>query len=177
MLFDTHAHFDDEQFDNDRDALLMSLSEFGVSNIVNIGSDMKTSQSSVELAEKYPFVYATVGVHPSETGDMSEADIDRLRIMSEHEKVRAIGEIGLDYHYDDNAPAEIQKHWFIRQLELIRDIGNEKAKEGKSLFDRKAEEEIMEKAVMNSPQDMQNYSIEFFRSIISISKEYYKDNK
>ena len=66
---------------------------------------------------------------------------------------------------------------FIRQLELTREIGNEKAKEGKSLFDRKAEEEIMEKAVMNSPQDMQNYSIEFFRSIISISKEYYKDNK
>ena len=122
MLFDTHAHFDDEQFEKDRYAVLESLKDYGVSNIVNIGSDMKTSESSVALAEKYPFVYATVGVHPSETGDMTDADIEKLRKMAKHPKVRAIGEIGLDYHYDDNAPAEVQKYWFEKQLELAKEL-------------------------------------------------------
>lgn len=122
MLFDTHAHFDDEQFDKDRDEVLKSLVSLGVTNIVNIGADMKGSEDSVALAEKYPFVYATVGVHPSETGDMTEQDIDRLRELAAHPKVRAIGEIGLDYHYDDNAAPEIQKKWFIRQLELAQEL-------------------------------------------------------
>lgn len=122
MLFDTHAHYDDEQFEKDRDELLASLGDYGVSNIVNIGSDMKTSESSIALAEKYPFVYAAVGVHPSETGDMTDSDIEKLRKMAEHPKVRAIGEIGLDYHYDDNAPAEVQKFWFKQQLELAKEL-------------------------------------------------------
>lgn len=122
MLFDTHAHFDDRQFDKDRDEVLKSLKSFGVSNIVNIGADMKGSEKSIELAEKYDFVYATVGIHPSETGDMTDTDIDKLRSLAKHPKVRAIGEIGLDYHYDDNAPADVQKKWFIRQLELAKEL-------------------------------------------------------
>lgn len=122
MLFDTHAHFDDEQFDNDRDDVLSSLSSYGVTNIVNVGADLKGSEASVKLAEKYPFVYATVGVHPSETENMSEQDIQTLKELASHPKVRAIGEIGLDYHYTDNAPPEVQRKWFIRQLELAKEL-------------------------------------------------------
>ena len=122
MLFDTHAHFDDERFDGDRDEVLGRLKDYGVTNITNIGSDMQSSEASVKLAEKYDFVYAAVGVHPSETGDMTEADIDRLRELAAHPKVRAIGEIGLDYHYPDDVPPDIQKKWFIRQLELAQEL-------------------------------------------------------
>lgn len=122
MLFDTHAHFDDEQFDADRDEVLKSLKSYGVGNIVNIGSSMKTSRTSVALAEKYDFVYATVGVHPSETGELCETDIDELKRLAANPKVRAIGEIGLDYHYPDDVEPSIQKKWFVRQLELAKEL-------------------------------------------------------
>lgn len=122
MLFDTHAHFDDEQFDADRDEVLKSLKSYGVGNIVNIGSSMKTSHTSVALAEKYDFVYATVGVHPSETGELCETDIDELKRLAANPKVRAIGEIGLDYHYPDDVEPSIQKKWFVRQLELAKEL-------------------------------------------------------
>lgn len=122
MLFDTHAHFDDAQFDNDRDAVLKSLKDFNVSNITNIGSSMETSRNSVKLAESYDFVYATVGVHPSEVENLTEADMDELKDLSRHPKVRAIGEIGLDYHYPDDPSPEMQKKWFIRQLDLAKEL-------------------------------------------------------
>ena len=122
MLFDTHAHFDDEQFDADRDEVLKSLKSYGVVNIVNIGSSMKTSRTSVALAEKYDFVYAAVGVHPSETGELCETDIDELKRLAANPKVRAIGEIGLDYHYPDDVEPSIQKKWFVRQLELAKEL-------------------------------------------------------
>lgn len=122
MLFDTHAHFDDEQFDKDRDEVLKNLKNYGVTNITNIGSSMQTSRSSVELADKYDFVYASVGVHPSETGDLTDSDMEELEILAQMPKVRAIGEIGLDYHYPDDVPPEIQKKWFIRQLELAQKL-------------------------------------------------------
>lgn len=122
MLFDTHAHFDDEQFDADRDEVLKSLKSYGVGNIVNIGSSIKTSRTSVALAEKYDFVYAAVGVHPSETGELCEADIDELKRLAANPKVRAIGEIGLDYHYPDDVEPSIQKKWFVRQLELAKEL-------------------------------------------------------
>ena len=122
MLFDTHAHFDDEQFDADRDEVLKSLKSYGVGNIVNIGSSMKTSHTSVALAEKYDFVYATVGVHPSETGELCEADIEELKRLAANPKVRAIGEIGLDYHYHDDVEPSIQKKWFARQLKLAKEL-------------------------------------------------------
>lgn len=122
MLFDTHAHFDDEQFDADRDEVLKSLKSYGVGNIVNIGSSMKTSRTSVALAEKYDFVYAAVGVHPSETGELCETDIDELKRLAANLWVRAIGEIGLDYHYPDDVEPSIQKKWFVRQLELAKEL-------------------------------------------------------
>lgn len=122
MLFDTHAHFDDEQFDADRDEVLKSLKSYGVGNIVNIGSSIKTSRTSIALAEKYDFVYAAVGVHPSETGELCETDIDELKRLAANPKVRAIGEIGLDYHYPDDVEPSIQKKWFVRQLELAKEL-------------------------------------------------------
>ena len=120
MIFDTHAHYDDEAFDEDREALLNSMKEGGVGRIVNIGANMETSQRTVELTGQYDFIYGAVGVHPSDTGDMTQDDIETLREWSREPKILAIGEIGLDYHYPEPA-REIQKNWFIRQLMLARE--------------------------------------------------------
>jgi len=119
-LFDSHVHLDDSRFDEDREELISSLSENGIDYVVNIGADLPTSRNSIELSEKYSFVYATVGVHPHEVKSMTEDDIILLRELSRHDKVVAIGEIGLDYYYD-NSPRELQKKWFIRQIELANE--------------------------------------------------------
>lgn len=120
MIFDTHAHYDDEAFDEDRDALLSAVKDAGVEYIVNIGASMASSQRSIALAEKYPFVYAAVGVHPDEVGELSEEKITLLRTWSQHPKVKAIGEIGLDYYWDKENH-DLQKHWFLRQMELAHE--------------------------------------------------------
>lgn len=122
MLFDTHAHFEDAQFDRDREAVIQSLPSYGVGWVTNIGSDIETSVRSAELASRYENFYAAVGIHPSCVGDMTEADMETLKqLVRENPKVRAIGEIGLDYHYDDTEP-ELQKVWFRRQLELADEL-------------------------------------------------------
>lgn len=122
MLFDTHAHFDDPQFDSDRENVIQSLKEFGVSRVMNIGANLETSRKAVALAEKYDFFYASVGVHPSDTKGMTEMDLEELRSLAKaHPKVHAIGEIGLDYHYEDANPEE-QKRWLVRQLELAKEL-------------------------------------------------------
>ncbi len=120
MIFDTHAHYDDEAFDEDRDVLLQSMKANGVDRIVNIGANMQTSRNTVELTKQYDFVYGAVGVHPSDVYDMTEADIETLREWSRLHRILAIGEIGLDYHYPDT-DKEVQQKWFIRQLELARE--------------------------------------------------------
>lgn len=117
MYFDTHAHYDDEAFNDDREELVSSLPENGVDTVINIGADMPSSKSSIELAEKYPFIYAAVGVHPYDAENMTDKDIDMLFEYSKHNKVVAIGEIGLDYHYED-CDKTAQKFWFEKQLEL-----------------------------------------------------------
>ena len=121
MYFDTHTHLDDEKFDTDREEVIENLKKEGISYCVNVGSDMKSSYQSVELSEKYDFLYAAVGVHPSEVGEMSDEDLDKLEEMTKNEKVVAIGEIGLDYHYDEPLP-EVQKEWFIKQLKLAKKL-------------------------------------------------------
>lgn len=120
MIFETHAHYDDPAFDRDRDRLLALLKDEGIAPIVNIGASIETTKSTVELAHRYDHVYAAIGVHPSDCGDLTEKDIEWLKDLSSDEKVVAIGEIGLDYHYDE-PDREIQKKWFIRQLELARE--------------------------------------------------------
>ncbi len=121
MLFDTHTHLDDKKFDKDRSAVIDSLKSEGVSLLVNIGADMKSSENSIALSEKYDFIYASVGVHPSDTKDLTDEDIQKLEKMSRHEKVVAIGEIGLDYYWDE-PERDIQKKWFIKQLALAKDL-------------------------------------------------------
>ena len=120
MIFDTHAHYDDDAFDEDRDALLAGMQEAGVESIVNIGASMASSKRSLELAKKYPFIYAAVGVHPDEVGELTEEKLQQLREWSIHEKVKAIGEIGLDYYWDKEGH-DLQKHWFMRQMELAHE--------------------------------------------------------
>ena len=120
MIFDTHAHYDDDAFDEDRDALLAGMQEAGVESIVNIGASMASSKRSLELAKKYPFIYAAVGVHPDEVGELSEEKLQQLKEWSMHEKVKAIGEIGLDYYWDKEGH-DLQKHWFMRQMELAHE--------------------------------------------------------
>ncbi len=121
FLYDTHAHLDDEMFDADREAVIEKIKASGVGLVNNIGSCMESSRASIELSEKYDFIRATVGVHPSETKNLTMSDIDELRQMAKHPKVVAIGEIGLDYHYDDTDP-ETQKKWFEIQLDLAKEL-------------------------------------------------------
>ena len=116
-FYDTHAHYDDGRFDADRDELLRSIHAGGVALINTIGTDIPSSEASIALAETYGFIYAAVGFWPGNVGDMTREDLDRIRALSAHPKVVAIGEIGLDYYYDD-VPRDIQKHWFRRQLDL-----------------------------------------------------------
>ncbi|MBQ8974367.1 MAG: TatD family hydrolase, partial [Oscillospiraceae bacterium] len=119
MLFDTHAHYDDEQFDIDRDALLASMQEHGIGGIVNNGTTVSSSEFSVALAGKYPFIYAAVGIHPEEMDGYNEENLARIEALLTCEKVVAVGEIGLDYHWrSDNK--ELQKEALRRQLELAR---------------------------------------------------------
>lgn len=121
MFFDTHTHLDDEKFDTDRDELIASFKGEGLALAVNIGANIKTSKNSIALAEKYDFIYASIGVHPNDTGDMCDEDLATLEELAKHKKVVAIGEIGLDYHYDE-PDSQIQKIWFERQLLLAKKL-------------------------------------------------------
>lgn len=120
MIFDSHAHYDDEQFDEDRDALLRSMNEAGVGKILNAGASMESTKKGIALAEQYPFFYAAAGIHPDKTGELNEETFEELRRLCDHEKVVAVGEIGLDYYWDVQ-DHEHQKKWFIRQLDLARE--------------------------------------------------------
>ena len=119
MLIDSHAHIDDARFDEDRDAVLERAAAADLELIINIGADMASSARSIALAEKYPQIYATVGMHPHDAKEMREQDYNQLLRWANHPKVVAIGEIGLDYHYD-LSPRPVQKEVFLRQLDIAR---------------------------------------------------------
>lgn len=122
-LFDTHAHYDADAFDADRMEVLSSMPGQGVELILNPGCDLKSSQTAVELAGRFPFVYAAVGVHPEECADWNaEHDIPVLEALAQNPKVRAIGEIGLDYHWQENPPRELQQQVFHAQLDLAEKL-------------------------------------------------------
>ncbi len=122
MIFETHAHYEDEQFDTDREELLGSMKQHGISAIVNVGSSLDTVKKSICLAEKYDFIYAATGIHPSDTDDLDEAGFEWLRKQSTHEKTVAIGEIGLDYYWHkEEEIRKRQREWFYRQLELAKE--------------------------------------------------------
>ena len=117
MYFDTHAHYDDEAFDSDRDALLSALPGEGVALVINPGCDAESSERAKALSEKFPFMYYAAGIHPEELDKYSEETFERIRKLAEGEKCAAIGEIGLDYYWDDTKK-EAQKALFVRQIEL-----------------------------------------------------------
>lgn len=122
MLFDTHAHYDSGAFNADREEVLASMPEKGVGLILNPGCNLESSRAAVTLSEKFPFVYAAVGVHPSDCGDFDDGTIPALRTLAANPKVRAIGEIGLDYYWQDNPPRALQQNVFHRQLELAQSL-------------------------------------------------------
>lgn len=122
MLFDTHAHYDDERFDEDREALLNAMPEKGVGLIVNPGCDLASSRTAVDMAQKYDFLYAAVGIHPENCGDFAPAMTDGLRALAKAPKVVAIGEIGLDYYWAENPPRELQQEVLRRQLALAQEL-------------------------------------------------------
>ena len=122
MIFDTHAHYDDKAFDEDREELLASMPEKGVGLIVDPGCDVMSSKTALALTERYPFVFAAVGIHPEELGEDPHSALDEIRQLAAHEKCRAIGEIGLDYYWDVSRKEE-QKEIFAAQLALACELG------------------------------------------------------
>ena len=120
MIFDTHAHYNSKQYEDDRDQVLGSLKEAGVEKVVNIAAEWDSLEATIRLTEKYPFVYGTVGIHPDHVKDLDSEKLEIIRQMSRKDKILAIGEIGLDYYWMTSSK-EMQKEWFIRQLELARE--------------------------------------------------------
>ena len=121
MIFESHAHYDDERFDRDRDELLASLPDAGIGYVVNAGIDLRSSEYGIALADRYDFFYTAVGVHPHEAKALTEEAFGEIKALTEHKKVVAIGEIGLDFYYD-NSPRNIQRYWFKRQLMLAAEV-------------------------------------------------------
>ena len=135
MIFETHAHYDDEAFDGDRDSLIWAMHEHGIDTIINVGASLRGVRETVTLMERYPFVYGAIGVHPDEVGDLDEEKIAWMRKLCEKEKTVAVGEIGLDYYWDKESH-EIQKKWFVRQMECSKRYhGFDEGREG-GLFKR-----------------------------------------
>lgn len=121
MIFDSHAHYNDSRFNDDRFSVLSSMPEKNVGYIMNVADSMDSLDRVLELAKKYPFIWASVGVHPEAAGNLTDKDMDTLAEYAKNEKVKAIGEIGLDYYYDD-VEKPIQKKWFSRQIELAKEV-------------------------------------------------------
>ncbi len=120
-FIDSHAHLDDERFDDDREELINSLQENGIEAVLNPGADLKTSRAAVALANKYPFIYAAVGCHPHDSKFMNDDTMNIFRELAKNKKVLGIGEIGLDYYYD-NSDRETQKIWFREQIRLAKEL-------------------------------------------------------
>mgnify|MGYP002508749601 CR=1 FL=1 len=121
MIFESHAHYDDDAFDEDREQLLSSLQENGIEYVINVGASLKSTASTIELAKRYPFIYGAAGVHPSETEDLNQKNFKWLKDQVAFEKVKAIGEIGLDYYWQE-PEKEIQQYWFREQLRLAHEV-------------------------------------------------------
>ena len=121
MIFETHAHYDDKAFDEDRGNLLSELYQNGITTIINVSSDLASINRTLSLTEKYPYIYGAVGVHPSDSGELTEETFLELTKACQHEKVVAVGEIGLDYYWQE-PEKKIQKKWFERQLLLAQEV-------------------------------------------------------
>lgn len=120
MIFETHAHYDDESFDIDRTELLDSMPTHGISSVINVSANLESLDKTRKLMESYSFIYGAMGLHPDEVGDMSESVMEKLRMLCRLEKTVAVGEIGLDYYWNKENH-ETQQYWFRRQLDLARE--------------------------------------------------------
>ena len=120
MIFESHAHYDDEAFDEDREVLLASMQENGIERVINVCAEVENWQRTIDLMEKYSFVYGAVGVHPDDVGSLNEEMMNRMHQICRMEKTVAVGEIGLDYYWDKEQH-ESQIYWFERQLEVARE--------------------------------------------------------
>lgn len=120
-LFDTHAHLTDKAFDMDRDEVITRLEKSGVERVIDVACDVRTAEKTIDLMEKYPFIYGTAGMHPHDASAMDNSLMDKLKKTLSHKKMLALGEIGLDYHYDFS-PREVQRKWFVEQLELAHEL-------------------------------------------------------
>lgn len=121
-IFDTHAHYDASRFDSDRDDVLSALPSAGVGLVLDPGCDLPSSRAAVALAERYEHVCAAVGIHPEDCADFQDTDLDELRRLAHFPKVVAIGEIGLDYYWEDNPPRDLQQTVFRKQLALAQEL-------------------------------------------------------
>ena len=125
-IFDSHAHYDDPRFDEDREALLGSMAEHGVRAIMNVGNTTHANLAGIELAKRYPFVYCSIGIHPDQAAEIAAQNSrEYLEVIAQqlsYEKAMALGEIGLDYYYDDASPREVQRKIFEEQLALAKDL-------------------------------------------------------
>lgn len=163
-IFDSHAHYDDSRFDEDRDELLSSLSQKGVTKIINCGCDLKSSLKNVDLAEKYDFVYAAIGVHPHEAEETTDKDISEIEKLYKRKKVVAVGEIGLDYHYDFS-PRERQFEIFEKQLILANKLDLPVI-----IHDREAHEDTLRLLKKHKPQGV----VHCFSGSVEMAKEIIK---
>lgn len=125
-FFDTHAHYDDSHFDNDREEIIKKIFEAGVTKCIDVGCDIETSKKAIQIANEHDFMYAICGIHPNEIA-LTEKEIDEeilqiKKLILENKKVVAVGEIGLDYHYEDGPATELQKYAFIKQIELANEL-------------------------------------------------------
>lgn len=164
-IFDTHAHYDDDAFDLDRDTLLPSLKSKGIGYVIDCGCDVASSEKAIELSEKYDFIYAAVGIHPHEAEDAKDGDLEIIKRLTEHEKVVAIGEIGLDYHYDFS-PRELQKEYFEKQIILANELDMPII-----VHDREAHEDTMQLLRKYKPKGVLHCfsgSVETAKEIISL---------
>lgn len=121
-IFDTHAHYDDDAFNEDRDQVIESIKENGVIGVLNCGASMDGAKQSVELANKYEMFYAAVGVHPEHADELTEENLLTIKELANNPKVKAIGEIGLDYYWEENPPREVQKDAFRKQMKLAEEL-------------------------------------------------------
>ncbi len=121
MIFESHAHYEDKAFEEDRESLLEGFAANGIGMVVNVSSSLETIEKTIDLIKKYPFMYGAVGVHPEECAALNKENFDYIRKMTLNEKVVAVGEIGLDYYWDE-PEREIQKKWFEAQIELAREV-------------------------------------------------------
>lgn len=163
MIFDSHAHYDDSQFNEDRAIVLKEIQENGVVGVLNCGSDLRGMNMSIELANTYDFIYAAVGIHPEYAQLVNEELIENMRNHAKNPKVRAIGEIGLDYYWEENPPREVQKKAFRMQMQLARELNLPVV-----IHDREAHQDTLE--IMKEFSDVKGV-VHCFSGSVEFAKE------